>query len=247
MPPRLYGDLAAWYPLVTRAEDYAEEAVHLLRVINSVGDGGARTLLELGCGAGHMASHLKKDLDCTLTDLSEDMLALSRDLNPACTHVAGDMRDLRLGRTFDAVLLHDAVAYMTSEDDLRAAIDTVAAHLRPGGVALLVPDDIEDTYEARCLMGGYDVGARSLRYLEWASDLIRGEKTVTVDFVFALRDGHQPARVEHDSHVVGVFDRATWTGLMEAAGLTPVPVSHLGDPFPDDHTVFAGRKASGRP
>ena len=41
------------------------------------------------------------------------MLELSRTLNPDCEHLEGDMRTLRLGRTFDAVLIHDAVMYMT--------------------------------------------------------------------------------------------------------------------------------------
>ena len=35
----------------------------------------------------------------TLVDLSEEMLAVSRELNPECEHLQGDMRTLRLGRT----------------------------------------------------------------------------------------------------------------------------------------------------
>ena len=54
------------------------------------------------------------------------------------------MRTVRLGRTFDAVLVHDAIDYMTTEADLRAAVETAYAHCRPG-VALFVPDDIAET------------------------------------------------------------------------------------------------------
>jgi hypothetical protein len=39
----------------------------------------------------------------TLVDLSEEMLVVSRQLNPECQHHQGDMRTVRLGRTFDAV------------------------------------------------------------------------------------------------------------------------------------------------
>ena len=39
----------------------------------------------------------------TLVDLSDGMLAVSRQLNPECEHHLGDMRTVRLGRTFDAV------------------------------------------------------------------------------------------------------------------------------------------------
>ncbi len=82
-------------------------------------DGEATTLLELGAGAGHNAVHLKGTFVCTLSDLSESMLALSRELNPTCDHVLGDMRTLRLGRSFDAVLVHDAICHMATESDLR--------------------------------------------------------------------------------------------------------------------------------
>ena len=57
-------------------------------------------------------------------------------------HLQGDMRTLRLGRQFDAVFVHDAIEYMTTEDELRQAVATVYAHCRPGGVAVLVPDHI---------------------------------------------------------------------------------------------------------
>ena len=76
--------------------------------------GEATTLLELGSGGGNNASHLKHRFECTLTDLSPEMLALSRTLNPECEHIEGDMRTLRLERTFDAVFVHDAIAYITT-------------------------------------------------------------------------------------------------------------------------------------
>jgi hypothetical protein len=60
------------------------------------------------------------------------MLGLSRELNPECEHIASDMRTLRLDRTFDAVLVHDAVMYMTTGEQLLAAARTAFVHTRPG-------------------------------------------------------------------------------------------------------------------
>ena len=60
----------------------------------------------------------------TLVEPSEAMLAISKRLNPDCEHVQGDMRTVRLGREFDAVFIHDAVCYMTTEADLNAAMTT---------------------------------------------------------------------------------------------------------------------------
>ena len=119
--PKLYTDLAGWWQLVSPTEDYAEEAAffgELFRAEN------ARTVLELGSGGGNVAWFLKKHFTLTLTDISDKMLTESKKQNPEIGHIQGDMRTLRLGRTFDGVLIHDAVMYMTSEQDLRAALLT---------------------------------------------------------------------------------------------------------------------------
>ena len=49
-----------------------------------------------------------------MTDLSAEMLAVSRTVNPECEHLRGDMRSLRLHRCFDVVLIHDAIMYVVS-------------------------------------------------------------------------------------------------------------------------------------
>ena len=145
-------------------------------------------LLELGAGAGNNACHLKAHFACTLTDIAEPMLALSRDRNPECEHVAGDMRTLRLGRVFDAVLVHDGVTYMTTEPDLRAAIETAFVHTRPGGAAIFTPDDLADTFvEGAELLEGDD-GERSLRYIEWSWDPVPGDGKARAEYALLMRE-----------------------------------------------------------
>ena len=61
----------------------------------------------------------RPDSSMVLVEPSEGMRTVSRALNPECEHVDGDMRTVRLGRQFDAVFVHDAVCYMTTESDLR--------------------------------------------------------------------------------------------------------------------------------
>ena len=142
---RLYGDLAPWFHLLTAPEDYAAEAERYRALIQGAVPSSV-TLLELGSGGGNNASHLARHFTCTLSDLSPQMLTLSRGLNPACEHVLGDMRTLRLGRTFDAVFVHDAIAYMTTESDLRDCIGTafatdhVVVLIEPGAEPRVVHD-----------------------------------------------------------------------------------------------------------
>ena len=92
-------------------------------------------------------SHLTADFQATAVDVSPRMLEISRTLNPDVEHHLSDMRTVRLGRTFDAVLIHDAVSYMLTEDDLRATFATAREHRRVGGLLLTTPDLVRDTFQ----------------------------------------------------------------------------------------------------
>jgi len=233
--PAMYTSLAGWFHLITAPADYAEEAAFALATLRARASGEVAEVLELGCGGGNLASHLKRDLRLTLTDLSEEMLAVSRSLNPECEHIAGDMRTLRLGRPFDAVVVHDAVMYMTAETDLAAAIETAFVHLRPGGAAIFLPDCVRETFEPHTDHGGHDGDERSLRYLEWVVDPDPADTTYATDFAYLLRDGGEPLRVVHDRHVMGVFARGDWMRLLHEAGFV---TDRLVDPWERD--VFVG-------
>jgi SAM-dependent methyltransferase len=87
--PRLYTDLAAWWPLFSPPSEYQEEVADLLPTLLSAPDSPPTTLLELGCGGGSFAYHLKNRLQLTLSDRSAQMLAVSRRVNPECEHVLG--------------------------------------------------------------------------------------------------------------------------------------------------------------
>jgi trans-aconitate methyltransferase len=156
----------------------------------------------------------------TLTDLSPAMLTLSRSINPECEHRRGDMRTLRLRREFDAVFVHDAVMYLTTERDLRAAMATAFAHLRPGGAALFVPDYTRERFEPNTHSGGHDdpAGRRGLRYLEWTWDPDPNDTQYNVEFALLLRDEDGAVRVERDHHVFGIFPRAGWLRWLRETG-----------------------------
>lgn len=215
---RFYGDLALWWPLISPVEEYADEAGQIAELLGRASI-PVRDVLELGSGGGHNAAHLKDHFQLTLVDLSPEMLRVSQDLNPECMHQQGDMRTVRLGRVFDAVFVHDAVGYMTSEDDLAAAVRTAFLHCRPGGMALFVPDEIRETYEPGTEQGGTDgPDGRGVRYLEWSWDPDPADTTTVTQYVFVLRDNDGSVRVVHEEHRFGLFSRATWLDILTAAG-----------------------------
>ena len=216
--PRLYGDLAYLWPIISPPEEFREEAeVWRQAIMDKLGQGRHR-VLELGVGGGHNLSHLTEDFQATAVDLSPEMLELSRKLNPGVEHHLGDMRTLRLGETFDAVLIHDAISCMLTEDDLAATFDTAKRHLRPGGLLVIAPEWVRENFRAPMVFhwlrkqGDIQVTVQEYLHDPDASDTeIESVYTYTI-----VEDGHE--RVEQDTHTTGLFPMATWTRLLQEAG-----------------------------
>jgi hypothetical protein len=168
------------------------------------------------------------------------MQALSRRRNPECEHALGDMRTLRLGRTFDCVLVHDAVVYMTSEADLRAVAQTAFVHTCAGGAALFAPDCVRDTFREHTVLLSEQDGERAMRGVEWSWDPDPADDTYRVEYSFLLRDGDE-VRSVHDRHVEGLFSRAAWIAILEQAGYRVEAVQRpLEDGFCDE--IFLARR-----
>ncbi len=225
--------------MLSAPEDYIDEAEEYRRLISGASGGAARDVLELGSGGGNNASHLKAHFRLTLVDRSPQMLDVSRRLNPECEHIEGDMRTVRLERTFDAVFVHDAIAYMTTEDDLRAVFATAFTHCRPGGVGLFVPDHVTETFEPTVDHGGHDGPDRALRYLEWTWDPDPHDTTVRMDLTYVFHEPDGSVHTELDEHLCGLFPRETWLRLIAGAGfdVRAVPLTHDERPVGDEGFV----------
>lgn len=229
---RFYTDLATWWPLLSPVEDYVDEAAEVARLLRTA-RAPVRTVLELGSGGGHVAAHLTSQFEMTLVDLSAAMLDVSRRHNPQCAHHLGDMRSVRLEQTFDAVLVHDAIDYMRTEDDLRSALRTAYLHCRPAGVVVLVPDHTTEAFEPSSDHGGCDASdGRGARYLEWSWDPDQSDTWIQTEYAFMLRQADGTVEVVHDTHRTGLFPRATWLEVVDGAGF--------------DAAVVAERTADGR-
>lgn len=214
---KLYGELAHWWPIFSAKEDYADEAACFRELLLSAVAPPPKTLVEFGSGGGNNAFYLKRDFAMTLVDASAGMIEVSRAINPECEHLVGDMRSVRLERLFDAVFIHDAIMYITSEDDLRRAIETAHVHLKPGGAALLAPDFVRETFKPSTEDGGHDGEGRAIRYLSWSFPPDPGASTFDTHFVYMLKDGNH-LTVEYDVHMCGLFAREIWLRLLAQMG-----------------------------
>jgi trans-aconitate methyltransferase len=237
----LYREIVSWYFLVDPPAGHAEEAGVYQSTLENAVQPRPQRLLELGSGAGNNALHMKARFTCTLTDLGEEMLALSRAQNPECEHIQGDMRSLRLGKTFDVVLVHDAVMYMHTEEDLRAAALTAFVHTRPGGAALFTPDYTRETFHEGTEEDGNDDETRSLRYLAWVWDPDPSDTTYRVDYSFLLRENGE-VRVLHDTHIEGLFSREDWRRILESVGFQVEEVRRVLDDDELEDVMFLARR-----
>ena len=239
---KLYSELAEWYPVFATPDECRKEGASIARALAQASIRKPRDVLELGSGVGNIAFHVKRHFAVTLVDQSPNMLAASQALNPDCEHIEADIRTVRLARSFDAVFVQDAICHMTTEQDLRAVMETAFVHLRPGGVALFVPDHVRETFVEDTDQGGNDTDRGSVRFLQWVTDPDPRDTSYLVDFAIMIRDEQGDMRVVHDRHVYGLFARATWRSLLRSVGFKLKPGSTALDGIGRDS--FMGRRPS---
>jgi SAM-dependent methyltransferase len=245
MANRFYTDLAEWWPLISAPAEYAEEAAEALRHLRAARR-PVRDVLELGSGGGNNASHMKADLELTLVDLNAPMVEVSRRLNPECVHAVGDMRTVRLGQTFDAVFVHDAIDYMVTTSDLAAAMRTAFEHCRPGGVAVLIPDATTETWAPGTDHGGHDASdGRGVRYLQWDWDPDPDDERVVTEYAFVLRSADGRTEVVHETHETGLFPESTWLALLADVGFEATAERERTDDDRLPRTIFVAHRPAG--
>jgi len=215
---RLYDEFAHLWPLISAPEEYAIEAQYWRDALRDKLGPGRHEILELGVGGGHNLSHLTAEFQGTAVDLSEKMLQNSIKLNPDVEHRVGDMRTVRLGKKFRAVLIHDAISYMLNEEDLRMAFATAVAHLEPGGVFVTAPDYFQETFKGPCVSHSTKSdGETELTHIEYVYDPDPTDTTIESIMFYLIREAGR-LRIEQDRHIVGLFPLQTWLDLMSEAG-----------------------------
>lgn len=141
----VFDSYARYYDLLNADKNYEAEANYVLEHVQRH-IAKPQRILELGCGtAAHAEYFSKAGYSVRGVDMSEAMLARARvrkdklppDIGSRLSFSHGDIRTIRLDETFDVVIsLFHVMSYQTSNDDLAAAFEAAAVHLRPGGVFL---------------------------------------------------------------------------------------------------------------
>jgi len=215
---RLYSDLAWLWPIWEDVEVYREESEIFSRLIKKHTLIRVQSLLDIGCGGGKNAFHLKRHFEVTGTDISRSMLTNARKLNPECRFRFADMRDFNLRRQFDSVLVNDATAYMTTPRDLLKAFKVAHRHLKAGGVMITHPEECRESFKQNeTTIWKAKTDDTDVTFIENQYDPDPKDSTYEKTLLYLIRK-RRKLRIEHDFHVCGLFALRTWTECLRKAG-----------------------------
>jgi SAM-dependent methyltransferase len=216
---RLYKDLAWTWPIISPPEHYSKESEDIKKIIRKFSKMPVKTLLNLGCGGGHVDWVLKKYFTITGIDISTNMLKLAKKLNPDVTYLRGDMRRIRLNTKFDAVLIHDSINYMLTKKDLRAAFKTGYDHLASGGVLVTFVEEqghLEQN-KMRCSIRKKDT--IEITFIEHYYDSDPQDSIYECTFIYLIRK-NKKLKIYTDRHLCGIFPLHMWLQLLKEVGFT---------------------------
>lgn len=255
---RMYDDFAHLWPLISHHADYANEARYWRDALTAELGQGELRILELGVGGGNNlhhilypycdgsssadaacnGEHMRQDQpahDAVVVDPSDKMLANCKQLNPSVEYHIGDMQSVRLDidKKFDAVLIHDAVCYLKSEDDISATLSTAREHLVTGGALIMAPDWFTETYPGTQLNCGIRRDTTpEFASIEYEHDPDPTDSAIESVFIYIIKSADGSVHVEEDRHITGIFSTQTWIRLMEQAGFlakrVPYPIHEDG-------------------
>jgi len=237
--PRLYYELAHLWPLLSPPQDYAAEAAFIDQLLEQrlgpAPAGRRQSILELGGGGGHLLGHLTERFDAAAVDLSQPMLDACQRMNPTVQTHLGDMRIVRLGRSFHAVLAHDAADYMVTEQDLCALCTTASAHLEPGGLLLVGPTYVQESFIDHEAVRDFQTdGDTELAYVSYVHRPHRSSATFERVVVILIRQRGRLC-IEEDRATCGLFSTCTWLRVMGEAGFEAQTLAFTQDGLPVDN------------
>lgn len=107
---------------------------------------GRRRVVDAGCGTGrHTEALVAARFEVTGVDASPDMIDIARKRVPDARLEVADILHWRPGETFDGALCRGVLNDCDRDLDRQAALDSLAALLRPGGLLVLGVRDLERT------------------------------------------------------------------------------------------------------
>jgi hypothetical protein len=212
----VYNELAWVDSVLSPPQNVAQECIHLGRMLKAHAHSECQTLLHLGCGAGVYDFTFKKHIEVTGIDVSIGMLAEAQRRNPEINYICADMRSVRLRKSYDAVIIPDAIDYMITADDLRRAMLTAWIHLKMDGIVLVKANMAEEFQNNNFVYSGESQG---ITVTLFENNHISASRPDTYEATFCYLIRRQgELEIRHELHTLGLFKRSVWCSVFKEIG-----------------------------
>jgi SAM-dependent methyltransferase len=212
----MFTESAAFYDLLYGFLDYPA-AVGKVEAILERQAPDAQTLLDVGCGTGRHLELLRERYRVEGLDINPVMLETARERLPGVELHEADMVDFSLDRRFDVVIsLFSAIAYVRTEERMRAATLSMRRHLNPGGVLLIEPWFTPEAYWTGTITANR-VDEQDLK-IAWMYTSEREGSLSVLDFYYLVG---RPTGIEafQERQELGLFSEEQHLDAFRAAGL----------------------------
>ena len=216
-----FSTIAHYYDaLYVRPDMYGAEADAVDRILKRCGRSGGVRLLDVACGTGGHLPFLKDRYEVEGLDLSEDMLRIAREKHPGVPFHLADMTDFRLDAAYDAIIcMYGGIGFAGTYDNASRAVASMARHLAPGGVLLLVPWMTKETFHDALVVDAVNRPEIGIARMENVRR--KSESVVEVSFHHLIGENGQ-VRYHTQTMEIGLFSEAEYVSLFRSSGLSLV-------------------------
>lgn len=221
---QVYKGLAGVYDYLLSGVNYREWADYLEEIFTHFQIQPRRFIMDLACGTGNSTfPWAERGYNVFGVDISPEMLALARQKAGAADlqvkFYQQDMRNLQLPCQADVIVLYqDGLNYLLSTSDLKKALQSIRAALRPEGYFIFNLNLVEKlptgTTPEVAWFEDEDEGIT----LIWESCLEPGEKIWSIKFTAFVRRGEGLYEKIQEEHRERSYSRAELEPVLLSTG-----------------------------
>lgn len=216
----LFQRLAKYYDKIYKWKEYQKE-VEFIESLFKKFRGKVKHILDVACGTGNHAALLKERGYSILgVDINEEMLEIARQKVKDVEFIEGDMRQLKIGKKFDAVLcLFSSIAYNPSYGELEQTLKNFYYHLKEDGILVF-----DNAFWKETFVRGHStvntVDEENLKLARFSNSQVT-EKNLKIVFTYLIKENER-LDFDIDEHVLGILEIKKVKKLMEKLGFRTV-------------------------